>query len=132
MTAPLSSSDTIATVRLLPKANARAIRHGFPWVYANEMVLDRRTKKLAPGSLARLEDANRAPLGLVAVNPNSKIIARMLDPDPEAGRKIAEVLGNARRALPGLYDRALPAEGALSFQRYCREPRSQSQPQRVQ
>lgn len=37
------------------------------------------------------------------------------DPDPEAERKIAEVLANARRALPGLYDAALPPEGHLSF-----------------
>ncbi|MDS9469243.1 carnitine 3-dehydrogenase [Paracoccus sp. MBLB3053] len=37
------------------------------------------------------------------------------DPDPEAGRKIGEVLANARRSLPALYDRALPAEGKLSF-----------------
>ena len=37
------------------------------------------------------------------------------DPDPEAARKIAAVLGNAREALPALYDRHLPAEGALSF-----------------
>lgn len=71
-------------MRLLPRANARAIRHGFPWVYANELVLDRRTKKLEGGALAVLEDANRAALGLVAVNPASKIAARMLDGDPEA------------------------------------------------
>ena len=37
------------------------------------------------------------------------------DPDPEAERKIGEVLANARRALPALYDRALPNEGKLSF-----------------
>ena len=83
MTAPLSPSDR-PVVRLIPKANARAIRHGAPWVYANELVTDRRTKKLEPGTLARLEDAERRPLGLVAVNPMSKIIARMLDSDPEA------------------------------------------------
>ncbi|MEM1232498.1 MAG: carnitine 3-dehydrogenase [Pseudomonadota bacterium] len=40
---------------------------------------------------------------------------RVFDPDPEAERKIGEVLANARRSLPGLYDRALPQEGALSF-----------------
>lgn len=39
----------------------------------------------------------------------------VFDPDPEAGRKIAAVLANARHALPALYDRALPAEGTLSF-----------------
>ncbi|GAB5431320.1 MAG: carnitine 3-dehydrogenase [Epibacterium sp.] len=40
---------------------------------------------------------------------------RVFDPDPEAERKINEVLANARRSLPSLYDKALPAEGALTF-----------------
>lgn len=71
-------------IRLIPKAEARAIRHGFPWVFANELVTDRRTRALAPGTFARLEDAERRPMGVVTVNPNSKIIARMLDRDPEA------------------------------------------------
>lgn len=39
----------------------------------------------------------------------------VFDPDPEAERKIAEVLGNARHALPMLYDHALPKEGKLTF-----------------
>lgn len=37
------------------------------------------------------------------------------DPDPEAERKIGEVMANARRALPALYDSALPTEGVLRF-----------------
>ncbi|WP_291730473.1 carnitine 3-dehydrogenase [Leisingera sp. F5] len=40
---------------------------------------------------------------------------RVFDPDPEAERKINEVLANARRSLPSLYDKALPAEGELTF-----------------
>ncbi|WP_306152034.1 carnitine 3-dehydrogenase [Roseovarius sp. MMSF_3281] len=40
---------------------------------------------------------------------------RVFDPDPEAKRKIDDVLGNARHALPMLYDCALPAEGTLTF-----------------
>jgi 23S rRNA (cytosine1962-C5)-methyltransferase len=72
------------TVRLTPKAAAQAIRHGFPWVYAGELVTDRRTRALAAGTLAVLEDAERRPMGLVGVTPDSKIIARMLDPDPGA------------------------------------------------
>ncbi|EGJ21102.1 SAM-dependent methyltransferase [Cereibacter sphaeroides WS8N] len=75
---------TRPTVRLRPKAEARALRHGFPWVYADELVTDRRTQALAPGTLAVLEDAERRALGLVTVNVSSKIIARMLDRDPEA------------------------------------------------
>ena len=71
-------------VRLKPKAEARAIRHGFPWVYADELVTDRRTQSLEPGALAVLEDGDRRPLGLVTVNLKSRIIARMLDRDPGA------------------------------------------------
>jgi carnitine 3-dehydrogenase len=39
----------------------------------------------------------------------------VFDPDPEAERKITAVLDNARRALPSLYDRALPTPGKLSY-----------------
>lgn len=85
--APAPQDDTAArrpVVRLKPKAEARAIRHGFPWVYADEMVTDRRTQALAPGTLAVLEDGERRALGLVTVNMRSKIIARMLDRDTDA------------------------------------------------
>lgn len=79
-----SSVPERARVKLLPKANARALRHGFPWVYSNELVADRRTRKLEPGSLAVLLDEAQTPMGTVAVNPTSKIICRMLDRDPNA------------------------------------------------
>ncbi len=39
----------------------------------------------------------------------------VFDPDPEAERKIGEVLTGARRALPALYDASLPVEGSLTF-----------------
>ncbi len=87
------------TVRLRPKAEARAIRHGFPWVYADELVTDRRTQAMAPGTLAVLEDAERKALGLVTVNPGSKIIARMLDPDPAATIDEAWLAHRLSRAL---------------------------------
>ena len=40
---------------------------------------------------------------------------RVFDPDPQAQRKINEVLKNARRSLPGLYEAPLPTEGQISF-----------------
>lgn len=86
-------------VRLKPKAEARAIRHGFPWVYADELVLDRRTQSLKPGTLAILEDGERRPLGLATVNPQSKIIARVLDKDPDAVVNEAWLTTRLRRAL---------------------------------
>ncbi|MCU9846388.1 carnitine 3-dehydrogenase [Defluviimonas sp. WL0024] len=39
----------------------------------------------------------------------------VFDPDPQAERKIGEVLANARRSLPALSDVPIPAEGRLSF-----------------
>ncbi|MGR3659808.1 MAG: carnitine 3-dehydrogenase [Paracoccaceae bacterium] len=41
--------------------------------------------------------------------------ANIFDPDPDANRKINEVLANARYALPMLYDVSLPSEGTLTF-----------------
>ncbi|MTJ05965.1 MAG: carnitine 3-dehydrogenase [Sediminimonas qiaohouensis] len=40
---------------------------------------------------------------------------RVFDPDPEAERKLSEVLENARLALPGLGRVALPPEGRLTW-----------------
>lgn len=110
-------TDAIPTVRLRPKAEARAIRHGFPWVYADELVTDRRTQGLAPGTIARLEDAERRPLGLVTVNPNSKIIARMLDRDEAAvidqgwiAARIARALALRQRLYDAPFYRLIHAE----------------------
>ncbi len=89
----------LPVVRLRPKTNARAIRHGFPWVYANELVTDRRTRGMAPGALAVLEDENRQPLALVSVNPASKIIARVLDRDVTATVDAVWLEARLHRAL---------------------------------
>lgn len=78
------TSPPLPVLRLRPKSNARAIRHGAPWVFDNEVVTDRRTKAIAPGSIALLEDAERKPLALVAVNPASRIFARVLTRDLQA------------------------------------------------
>jgi len=92
-------TDQRPTIRLKPKMNARAIRHGFPWVYDNELVTDRRTKALAPGTIAVLEDGERAPLGTVAVSPGSRIFARMLDRNPEAAIDRGWIAARLARAL---------------------------------
>ncbi len=105
------------TVRLTPKADARAVRHGFPWVYANELVTDRRTRKLPGGTLAVLEDSNRVAMGVVAVNPASKIICRMLDRDADAvideawfGARIARALAHRERLYDQPFYRLVHAE----------------------
>lgn len=97
-----------AVVRLRPNADARRLRHGFPWVYADELVLDRRTRALPPGALAVLEDTERRALALVTVNPLSKIVARVLDPDPGAAIDRAWFTARLRHAL-ALRERLYPA-----------------------
>ena len=107
-------------VRLKPKAEARAIRHGFPWVYADELVTDRRTQSLARGALAVLEDGDRRPLGLVTVNTASRIICRMLDRDPAAvidadwfGGRIGRAQDLRARLYEAPYYRLVHAEADL-------------------
>ncbi len=116
MTDPAQQTP-LPTVRLKPKAEARALRHGFPWVYADEIVSDRRTMALTPGVFARLEDSDRQPLGIVTVNPASRIVARMLDRDIEAtidrawlATRIARALELRERLFDAPYYRLVHAE----------------------
>lgn len=104
-------------VRLRPKADARAIRHGFPWVYADELVMDRRTQGMAPGTIAVLEDDAHRPMGVVTVNPKSKIIARMLDRDESAainrdwiGARLSRALSLRERLFDAPFYRLIHAE----------------------
>lgn len=86
-------------IRLRPNAMVQKFRRGFPWVYDNELVMDRRSRKIAPGSLAVLETAERQPLALVTVNPASKIVARVLARDPEVQIDQAWIAARLQKAL---------------------------------
>lgn len=111
-------SATLPVIRLKPKADAQRIRRGAPWVYADDIVTDRRTKAIAPGALAILQDAERQDIGLVAVNGLSKIMVRMLDGDLETvvdQRWFETRLSHALALRERLYDapfyRLVHAEG---------------------
>ncbi len=104
-------------IRLKPKTDPRRIRRGFPWVYTNEAVTDRRTRSIPAGTICRLEDGERTPLATVAINPNSKIIARVLDPSPEAEvgaewlrARFADALALRARLYEAPYYRLVHAE----------------------
>lgn len=79
-----SEIETRPAVRLRPNVNAQALRFGAPWAYADQLVMDRRTKAIPAGTVVELQDAERRPLGAAAFNAGSKIAARMLDRDPAA------------------------------------------------
>lgn len=107
----------LPVIRLRPKAAVSAIRHGYPWVYDNEIVTDRRTRKLSAGSIAILQDDARRDIGLVGVNPSSRIFARMLDPDTTAqidrawfGSRIDRALALRERLFDAPFYRLIHAE----------------------
>ncbi len=106
LAAPPTARGARPVLRLKPKAGRR-FYDGAPWIYADEPVLDRRTRSLPPGAIARLDSADRQPLGTVAVNLGSKIAARWLDPDPEAAIDadwFHARLSDAAQLRAGLYD----------------------------
>ncbi|WGH77856.1 RSP_2647 family RNA methyltransferase [Jannaschia ovalis] len=110
-------TDTRPVLRLKPKADARRIRHGHPWVFADDIVADRRSRAIPPGTIAVLEDAERNPLAAVAATMESRIAARVLDRDPGAtidGAWIAARLGRAlahrKRLYPAPFYRLVHAE----------------------
>ncbi|MBY4892541.1 class I SAM-dependent methyltransferase [Rhodobacteraceae bacterium N5(2021)] len=79
MTAP-----SFPVLRLKPKADARRIRHGHPWAWSDDLVLDRRSKAVTAGALALLEDAERQPIGIGIATVNARIGLRVLDRAPDA------------------------------------------------
>ncbi|MCH2076509.1 MAG: class I SAM-dependent rRNA methyltransferase [Rhodobacteraceae bacterium] len=107
-----------SVVRLKPKMDPRRIRFGHPWVFANELVLDRRTKALEPGTIALLEGSDREPLALVGFNSASKIVGRVLSRDTDMvideawlGAKIDAALALRERLYDAPYYRLVHAEG---------------------
>ncbi len=66
-------------VRLKPRTSQAPIKRGYPWVYYNEIVLDRRTKAIQAGQIVQVQSSSRVPLATAAFNANSKITLRVLD-----------------------------------------------------
>ncbi|NOX39650.1 MAG: class I SAM-dependent rRNA methyltransferase [Alphaproteobacteria bacterium] len=77
----MTHPSSFPVVRLRPNKSPQKIRFGFPWVFADELVLDRRTRNIEAGTIVELQTADRQPLGLCAFNAESKIICRMMERD---------------------------------------------------
>jgi glutamate-ammonia-ligase adenylyltransferase len=124
--APLGRQGPVAT----SFAAFRSYQRDEAWTWehlaltrAREVVTDRRTKALAPGTLAVLEDARRAPLGVVAVNPGSRSFARCSTATPRlqstrlGSRPHRSGAGPARAALRGALLPADPCRGRRAARR---------------
>lgn len=105
-------------LRLKPKADARRIRHGAPWAWTDDLVLDRRSRAIPAGALVVLEDAERQPLGLGVATVEGKIGVRILDRDPAAvidgdwiAARVNAALALRDRLGQGPFYRLIHAEG---------------------
>ncbi len=118
------------SLRLKPNADARRIRHGHPWAWADELVLDRRSRAVPAGALAVLEDAAREPIAIGVATVGSKIAFRVLDRASEVQIDAPWLTARLRAALTArtqIYDepfyRLVHAEGdglpGLIIDRFC-------------
>ncbi|TBX27720.1 RSP_2647 family RNA methyltransferase [Nioella sediminis] len=112
------NTPPISVLRLKPKADARRIRHGHPWAWADEIVLDRRSRAVPAGALCLLEDGDRQPLAMGIATPGAKIAFRVLDRDPSTvidaawlQAKVAAALDLRDRLFDAPYYRLIHAEG---------------------
>jgi len=80
----MENENTRPVLKLRPKKAPQRFRFGAPWVFSDEVVLDRRTKSLKPGTIVEVQDENRVPFAVAAFNPTSKIVGRILDLDTTA------------------------------------------------
>ena len=99
-------------VRLKPQTSQAPIKRGYPWVYYNEIVLDRRTKAIQAGQIVQVQSSSRVPLATAAFNANSKITLRILDLVPKnisIPLILAGGIGFVDHILEGLNDKRLNA-----------------------
>ncbi|MBX2855723.1 MAG: class I SAM-dependent rRNA methyltransferase [Rhodobacteraceae bacterium] len=104
------------TLKLRPKTGGRFFA-GAPWVYVNELAMDRRARALQPGAIVDLADAERELVATVAVNPNSKIACRALERRPGVEidvdwftAKLSAALALRERLFEAPYYRLIHAE----------------------
>lgn len=94
-------------IRIL-EGHDRRLRSGSPWLFSNEITMDRAAKTLPPGSVVRLASHEGRAMALAHFNPHSLIAARILTRNTDAAIDQAFVERRLARALAlreRLYDR---------------------------
>ena len=73
--------SALIPLRLKPKADRR-LRAGHPWIYSNEVDVEKTPlKQYQSGQQVLIENAQGKPLGIAYINPHSLICARMVSRD---------------------------------------------------
>ena len=85
-------------VRIL-EGHDRRLRNGSPWLFSNELQLDRAAKSLSAGAVVRLAAHDGKAMALALFNPHSLIAARILTRNTDAQVDRAFLERRVRRAL---------------------------------
>ncbi len=103
-------------LRISPGRDKRA-KHGHPWVFSNEIVMDAAAKSLPPGGIVALHSAAGQGIGTAMFNPRTLVAARVLDRDPSAvidadfiAARLQRALTLRARLFDGAYYRLIHAE----------------------
>ncbi len=94
-----ASPTVYPVVKMRPNKSPQRVRFGAPWIFKDELVLDRRARKLPAGSIVELTANDGERLGLCAFNADSRISARMLDRDVTAVINAAWLQARLQRAF---------------------------------
>lgn len=113
----MAVSSSFPVIRMRPNKSPQRVRFGAPWVFVDEIVLDRRSRKLAAGTIVELQANDGERLGLCGFNSESRIACRMLDRDVEAdigqawfAQRLQLALDMRTRLYDGAFYRLVHAE----------------------
>lgn len=103
-------------IRIL-EGHDRRLRQGSPWLFSNELQIDRHAKELAPGTIVRLVSHDGKAMALAHFNAHSLIAARLLSRNPDRAidsgflrRRVERALALRERLFDVPYYRLLHAE----------------------
>ncbi|WP_035704930.1 class I SAM-dependent rRNA methyltransferase [Niveispirillum irakense] len=97
-TTPVAKPAALPVIRLQAGRHKRA-QHGHPWIYSNEVDMDKAAKALPAGSVVRVTDAGGATLGIATFNPHTLIASRFLSRDAATVIDTGFFVNRIRRAL---------------------------------
>lgn len=112
----MTSAGARPVLTLMPGRDKR-LKHGNPWVFSNEVVMDAAAKALPPGAAVTLQSAEGQALGVALFNPRTLIAARLLDRDKAAtldagffARRLKRAVSLRQRLFDAPYYRLVHAE----------------------
>lgn len=85
-------------IKMLPGSSKR-VRYGYPWVFSNEIQMDKNLKDIPPGTMVKLLDDKGAFLGVGSFNPHSLISFRKFSTEADIPINSSFLLKRMQKSL---------------------------------